>query len=147
MEILCDCGTQALHWKHIFLSQARKCICLVLYLQDQQQILRAPAPNGVAVELEVQRIVHGVLGSAVSSDQPLMEAGLDSLGAVEVRTSLERAFDIDLPATITFDCKTFLHTKNSCQCVHTNSLLKTPCTMFRAGKEISCHFGVWVICI
>lgn len=32
-----------------------------------------------------------------------MEAGLDSLGAVELRTSLESAFTCILPATVTFD--------------------------------------------
>lgn len=32
-----------------------------------------------------------------------MEAGLDSLGAVELRTQLADRFSIELPATITFD--------------------------------------------
>ena len=35
--------------------------------------------------------------------QPLMEAGLDSLGAVELRASLEAAFAQEMPATVTFD--------------------------------------------
>lgn len=35
--------------------------------------------------------------------QPLMEAGLDSLGAVELRSSLENAFALEMPATVTFD--------------------------------------------
>lgn len=35
-----------------------------------------------------------------------MEAGLDSLGAVELRTSLETAFAMEMPATITFDYPT-----------------------------------------
>ena len=35
--------------------------------------------------------------------QPFMEAGLDSLGAVDLRASLERALDMQLPATIIFD--------------------------------------------
>ena len=32
-----------------------------------------------------------------------MEAGLDSLLAVELHTSLERVFACELPATVTFD--------------------------------------------
>ena len=35
--------------------------------------------------------------------QPLMEAGLDSLGAVELRTALGSALGQELPATVTFD--------------------------------------------
>lgn len=33
----------------------------------------------------------------------LMQAGLDSLGAMELRTAVASRFDIQLPATVTFD--------------------------------------------
>ena len=39
----------------------------------------------------------------VSERQPLMEAGLDSLGAVELRDALGANYGIDLPATFVFD--------------------------------------------
>lgn len=36
-------------------------------------------------------------------NQPLMEAGLDSLAAVELRNALGAKLNVDLPATVTFD--------------------------------------------
>ena len=39
----------------------------------------------------------------VTSDQPLMEAGLDSLGTGELRIALNEAFGADVPATFVFD--------------------------------------------
>ncbi len=47
-----------------------------------------------------------VLGSAPSGDQPLMEAGLDSLGAVDLRNAVSSAFGVELPPTATLDYPT-----------------------------------------
>ncbi|KAK9837058.1 hypothetical protein WJX84_003543 [Apatococcus fuscideae] len=46
---------------------------------------------------------EGMLGCDIGLDQPLMEAGLDSLGAVELRNTISSQFNIDLPATVMFD--------------------------------------------
>ena len=53
---------------------------------------------------EVTSIVHSVVGTAPAVDQPLMEAGLDSLGAVELKNALGSRYNIsDLPASLIFD--------------------------------------------
>ena len=59
-----------------------------------------------AISNEVQKLVNKMLGVDVTPDQPLMEAGMDSLGAVELRTALNKAFNVELPATVTFDFPT-----------------------------------------
>lgn len=65
------------------------------------QARQAPKPQ--VVKSKVAEVVRRMLGDSITEDQPLMEAGLDSLGAVELRSSLAIAFGLDLPATLTFD--------------------------------------------
>lgn len=62
--------------------------------------------DAIAVEAEILRIVRGMVEMEISSSQPLMEAGLDSLAAVEFLHELEKRFEIDLPATVMFDYPT-----------------------------------------
>ena len=58
------------------------------------------------IEILVTELVQKMVGQPISKEQPIMEAGLDSLGAVELRSSLQTKFAVDLPATLTFDYPT-----------------------------------------
>ena len=70
---------------------------------------QAPAASTKAAVVEkMTAVVASVMGKGVDSSQPLMEAGLDSLGAVELRTSLGQQFGQELPATVVFDYPTIL---------------------------------------
>ena len=61
--------------------------------------------TGVVGLIDVLDLVQRVSGGAVDADAPLMEAGVDSLGAVELRTQLQKLAgeSATLPSTIVFD--------------------------------------------
>lgn len=59
-----------------------------------------------AIHRTLMDIAAGILGGDVTPSQPLMEAGLDSVGSVELRNAVQSAFGMELPATVTFDYPT-----------------------------------------
>ena len=60
---------------------------------------------GMRVQLHVTVLscVVEVLGTQVSSDTPLMEAGVDSLGATELQRALGERLSTEAEATLLFD--------------------------------------------
>jgi 3-oxoacyl-(acyl-carrier-protein) synthase/NAD(P)-dependent dehydrogenase (short-subunit alcohol dehydrogenase family)/acyl carrier protein len=71
-----------------------------------QQTTTSSGRSLESIAMLVSETVRRVLGSEVPSTQPLMQAGMDSLGAVELRNALNSAFAVDLPPTVTFDYPT-----------------------------------------
>ncbi|CAG9464996.1 unnamed protein product [Pedinophyceae sp. YPF-701] len=66
----------------------------------------APSLQRHDVFVAVAQIVDEVVGAHVAVDRPMMDAGLDSLGAVEVHAKLQTELNVDLPQTIVFDYPT-----------------------------------------
>ena len=56
--------------------------------------------------MQVTDALHEILGEAVDPEAPLSQSGLDSLGALELRASLEQRMGSSLPATLLYDYPT-----------------------------------------
>eukprot|EP00951_Prasinocladus_malaysianus_P008083 scaffold58365_cov47-Prasinocladus_malaysianus.AAC.1 len=58
------------------------------------------------VRADIKELIGGILGEMVDESTPLMEAGLDSLGIVELKNEIESKFDLQVPATLALDYPT-----------------------------------------
>jgi 3-oxoacyl-(acyl-carrier-protein) synthase/enoyl-CoA hydratase/carnithine racemase/acyl carrier protein/thioredoxin reductase len=69
--------------------------------EEQEQLSRA-----VSLEEVLQATTQVIGGNHVDADTPLMDAGLDSLSATELRSSLQTLAGVELPATLVFEAPT-----------------------------------------
>ena len=70
------------------------------------QVQAQEAPSAEYLQQEVSEAVSAILGAEVDLTQPLVAAGIDSLGAVELRNNLEARMGFQLPPTLLFDYPT-----------------------------------------
>ena len=64
------------------------------------------APSQELVLGQVQAALQDVLGGSIGLEEPLISAGLDSLGSVEFANVLSRQFGMQMPGTLVFDYPT-----------------------------------------
>ena len=82
---------------------ARHCIIGIALCTIPTVSLCKHQPHGILQDL-VERSAQAVLGEAIAADQPLMAAGLDSVGAQELQQGLANALGLSgLPATLVYD--------------------------------------------
>ena len=70
------------------------------------QMSRDAGPMLQEVHAQVGKIVKQVMGMEMGPTEPLMAAGLDSLGAVELRDSIQEAFGVQMTPTMAMDFPT-----------------------------------------
>ena len=58
------------------------------------------------VRAVVEDALSDLVGGSVAFDEPLMDAGVDSLGAVELRSAISKRTGLEMPATLVFDYPT-----------------------------------------
>jgi acyl carrier protein len=104
-------------WRQ-FVAAARKPLPQLFAAYDPSSVARQPSQAAAArhtglpavdietVQAAVLEAVRSILGAQVDTSQPLMAAGLDSLGAVELQNSLQRQLGLQLPSTLVFDYPT-----------------------------------------
>lgn len=69
----------------------------------KREALHSSSVEARDIEAKLTVAVTNVLGVEISSDDPLMQSGLDSLAAVDLTNAVSSIFGLELPSTVFFD--------------------------------------------
>ena len=70
---------------------------------DTTVVVPKRGPSARCITESIQTSLAEIIGTVVSSEAPLMTAGVDSISSVEFTRSLGEKFDTEFPATLLFD--------------------------------------------
>ena len=68
-------------------------------------VKESSGPSAAEVMERTVGIISTLVGREVEAEEPLMDAGLDSLSGAELKSQMEAAFGVELPETAVFDCR------------------------------------------
>ena len=96
----------ASHATALFVENLRELPDHKAELRVEHSVVAKSSIDLTAVTSLIDTAVTDILGVGIGHSEPFMASGLDSLGAVELRNTLENSLEIQLPSTIVFDYPT-----------------------------------------
>jgi len=95
-------------------------------------------PSAVEVMERTVGIISTLVGRDVEAEEPLMDAGLDSLSGAELKSQMETAFGVELPETAVFDCRAggSGELRSPCSCPRVNPRLVNALACSDAGLQV-----------
>ena len=113
-SFLCARVVAKINWKTILIQNRPN---PYLFEDFLQQINHSNSAKTKEIEIDneqlkavlpitITNIIKRFLDREVSRNEPLLQAGIDSLGAIEIKSQIERLAGLDLPATMLLDYPT-----------------------------------------
>ena len=101
--MICHRFNDAYYGDEALISSERNTLCVPW---SEDVALERHTRCVVRSQAVVREAVEAAIGKPIAADQPLMAAGLNSLGATELQEGLSETLGLSLPPTLIFDYPT-----------------------------------------